>query len=90
MTGQLYHAGRHLITSRFANGWPTAPLALPVLAPGASLDLLTQLTGLTDPDDQHHARLLADELGHLPLALEQAGAFIEGAEYEPLSVDVNL
>ncbi|WP_406478579.1 FxSxx-COOH system tetratricopeptide repeat protein [Streptomyces sp. NBC_01615] len=76
LTGQLHHAGRHLITSRFAHGWPTAPLALPLLTPAASFDLLTQLTGLTDADNQHHARLLADDLGHLPLALEQAGAFI--------------
>ncbi|MFE2534210.1 tetratricopeptide repeat protein [Streptomyces sp. NPDC059371] len=76
LLGQLHHAGRHLITSRFANGWPSDPLALPLLTPTASLDLLTQLTGLTDPDNEHHARLLADDLGHLPLALEQAGAFI--------------
>ncbi|MFJ4621457.1 FxSxx-COOH system tetratricopeptide repeat protein [Streptomyces sp. NPDC088812] len=76
LLGQLHHVGRHLITSRFANGWPTTPLALPLLTPAASLALLTRLTGLTDPDNQHHARLLAEELGHLPLALEQAGAFI--------------
>ncbi|MFF1342053.1 FxSxx-COOH system tetratricopeptide repeat protein [Streptomyces sp. NPDC058290] len=76
LTGQLHHAGRHLITSRFAHGWPTTPLALPLLTSAASLDLLTRLTGLTDPEDQHHARLLAEELGHLPLALEQAGTFI--------------
>ncbi|MFF3504192.1 FxSxx-COOH system tetratricopeptide repeat protein [Streptomyces sp. NPDC003247] len=76
LLGQLRHVGRHLITSRFANGWPTTPLALPLLTPAASLDLLTRLTGLTDPGNQHHARLLAEELGHLPLALEQAGAFI--------------
>nr|WP_239134954.1 tetratricopeptide repeat protein [Streptomyces sp. SID12488] len=76
LIGQLHHAGRHLITSRFTDGWPSTPLALPLLTPDASLDLLTQLTRRTDADSQHHARLLADELGHLPLALEQAGAFI--------------
>ncbi|WP_405966096.1 tetratricopeptide repeat protein [Streptomyces sp. NBC_00015] len=76
LLGQLHHAGRHLITSRFAHNWPSDPLALPLLTPSASLDLLTQLTGLAGPDNQHHARLLADELGHLPLSLEQAGAFI--------------
>ncbi|MFE2534212.1 FxSxx-COOH system tetratricopeptide repeat protein [Streptomyces sp. NPDC059371] len=76
LLGQLHHAGRHLITSRFAHGWPIEPLALPLLTPEASLDLLTRLTALTDAENQHDARLLADELGYLPLALEQAGAFI--------------
>ncbi|MFF2130357.1 tetratricopeptide repeat protein, partial [Streptomyces olivochromogenes] len=76
LIGRLHHAGRHLITSRFANGWPSDPLALPLLTPAASLDLLTRLTGLSDPNSQYHARLLAEDLGHLPLALEQAGAFI--------------
>ncbi|MEE1759648.1 tetratricopeptide repeat protein [Streptomyces sp. SP18BB07] len=76
LLGQLHHTGRHLITSRFAHGWPSDPLALPLLTPSASLDLITQLTGLTDPANQRHASLLAEELGYLPLALEQAGAFI--------------
>ncbi|MEE1764212.1 FxSxx-COOH system tetratricopeptide repeat protein [Streptomyces sp. SP18BB07] len=76
LTGQLRHAGRHLITSRYTEDWPTEPLALPVLAEDASLELLTRFTGLTDPANQGQARLLAEELGHLPLALEQAGAFI--------------
>ncbi|MGW6732849.1 tetratricopeptide repeat protein [Streptomyces sp. NPDC055013] len=76
LLGQLHHAGRHLITSRFTDGWPSDPLALPLFTPEASLDLLTELTGLTDPDSRHHARQLADDLGHLPLALEQAGVFI--------------
>ncbi|MFJ7305206.1 FxSxx-COOH system tetratricopeptide repeat protein [Streptomyces sp. NPDC099088] len=76
LTGQLQHAGRHLITSRYTEGWPTEPLALPLLAEDASLELLTRITNLTDPANQCQARLLAEELGHLPLALEQAGAFI--------------
>lgn len=29
LLGQLHHAGRHLITSRFAHGWPTTPSPSP-------------------------------------------------------------
>ncbi|WP_329546769.1 FxSxx-COOH system tetratricopeptide repeat protein [Streptomyces sp. NBC_01356] len=76
LTGQLHNVGRHLITSRYAHGWNTTPLALPLLDEAASLELLTRLTGLTDQTDQQQAQLLAEELGHLPLALEQAGAFM--------------
>ncbi|AZM56296.1 hypothetical protein DMA15_29950 [Streptomyces sp. WAC 01529] len=85
LTGQLRHAGRHLITSRYAEGWAAESLALPVLADDASLELLTRFTGLTDPANQDQAGLLAEELGHLPLALEQAGAFIRQSKLQTVS-----
>ncbi|MCX5332560.1 FxSxx-COOH system tetratricopeptide repeat protein [Streptomyces sp. NBC_00140] len=72
-TGQLRAAGRHLITSRYKRGWVCDPIPLPVLDEEASLVLLSRLGGGGDEDE---ARALADDLGHLPLALEQAGAFI--------------
>ncbi|MDQ1047314.1 tetratricopeptide repeat protein [Streptomyces sp. V4I2] len=72
-TGQLRASGRHLITSRYKRGWVCDPIALPVLDEEASLTLLSRLGGA---DDEDEARALADDLGHLPLALEQAGAFI--------------
>ncbi|WP_327695776.1 FxSxx-COOH system tetratricopeptide repeat protein [Streptomyces sp. NBC_00459] len=73
-TGQLRSAGRHLITSRYQRGWVGDPIALPVLDDEASLELLSRLVG--DDEEEDEARALADDLGHLPLALEQAGAFI--------------
>ncbi|MFD3931479.1 tetratricopeptide repeat protein [Streptomyces sp. NPDC058614] len=79
LIGQLHNVGRHLITSRYAHGWNTTPLALPLLDEAASVELLTRLTGLTDEANQQQAQLLAEELGHLPLALEQAGAFMAQA-----------
>ncbi|MEV0119204.1 tetratricopeptide repeat protein, partial [Streptomyces sp. NPDC050844] len=77
VTGQLRDAGRQLITSRYKRGWLSKPIALPVLDAGASLDLLARLT---DGGDEGDARALAEDLGHLPLALEQAGAFIAQTE----------
>ena len=70
-TGQLRASGRYLITSRFKRGWGCDPIALNVLDDEASQALLLRLAEGLDG-----AGTLADELGHLPLALEQAGAFI--------------
>ncbi|MEV6306863.1 tetratricopeptide repeat protein [Actinoplanes sp. NPDC051861] len=49
------------------------PLPLELLDRGASVDLLLRLTGL---DDQDGAGRLAAELGDLPLALDQAAAYV--------------
>ncbi|WP_405991840.1 tetratricopeptide repeat protein [Streptomyces sp. NBC_00986] len=76
-TGQLRASGRHLITSRYKRGWVCEPISLRVLDQEASLALLLRLVGGGEEDE---ARALADELGHLPLALEQAGAFIAQRE----------
>ncbi|MFB6592665.1 FxSxx-COOH system tetratricopeptide repeat protein [Streptomyces diastaticus] len=73
-SGQLRSAGRHLVTSRYRRGWICTPIALRMLDEDASLTLLSRLAGGDDEADE--ARALAADLGHLPLALEQAGAFI--------------
>jgi Domain of unknown function (DUF4062)/Tetratricopeptide repeat len=66
--------GRVLITSRNAL-WPPGQLVeVPVLEAGAAAGFLTERTG--DPDRQA-AAALAGELGGLPLALEQVGAYIQ-------------
>jgi hypothetical protein len=65
--------GRVLITSQNQN-WPHGqPLQVPVLGTDAAADFLVRRTG--DPDRQAAADL-ARELDGLPLALEQAAAYI--------------
>ena len=65
--------GRVLITSQNPN-WPGQALEVPVLDPDVAAGFLVNRTG--DPDRQA-ARDLADELGGLPLALEQAAAYMQ-------------
>ena len=65
--------GRVLVTSRNP-AWPGQPLHVPMLDPDVATDFLVTRTG--DPDRQA-ARDLADELGGLPLALEQTAAYIQ-------------
>ena len=70
--GQMGHV---LITSRNANWRGTAtPLDVKVLERSQSVDFLLKRTGYTDRES---ADALADALGDLPLALEQAGAYME-------------
>ncbi|MEU6368308.1 tetratricopeptide repeat protein [Streptomyces sp. NPDC046931] len=73
--------GHHLATSRKATGWhaiaPTMPLGL--LDPAASADLLCGLAldgQPPTPEQWRHGEALAKDLGYLPLALEQAGAYL--------------
>ena len=65
--------GRVLITSQNPN-WPGQPLDVPMLDVEVAAGFLVNRTG--DPDRQA-ARDLADMLGGLPLALEQAAAYIQ-------------
>ncbi|MBL1117804.1 ATP-binding protein [Streptomyces sp. 110] len=72
-------SGDHLITSRLTYGWhdlAATPLHLDVLTPPAATRLLHQLAGPGPSSEAAAAQELADELGYLPLALEQAGAYI--------------
>ncbi|NAS27392.1 tetratricopeptide repeat protein [Herbidospora sp. NEAU-GS84] len=73
------HRGHVLITTRRALGWPAlgcAAIDLDVLSPQAAVTVLAGLIGPgASPEDDDVAGLAAD-LGCLPLALTQAGAFI--------------
>jgi tetratricopeptide (TPR) repeat protein len=77
LLGQL-HGGHVLLTTRRDTGWQriAAPVRLEVLAPGPAAALITANTGTADPGDTHVAGEIAEELGFLPLALDQASAYI--------------
>ena len=82
--GQMGHV---LITSRNANWRGTATLLdVKVLERKESVDFLLKRTGYTDMEA---AGALADALGNLPLALEQAGAYME-AKGRTLSDYLNM
>jgi tetratricopeptide (TPR) repeat protein len=77
--------GRHLITSRRATGWHRVgrPLPLAVLPRDAARDMLMRIVNPGDDSDQAVFERLAAELGCLPLALEQAAAYIEHTQITP-------
>jgi hypothetical protein len=66
--------GQVLITSQNPNWPPSQALDVPVLGTEVAAEFLVNRT--SDPD-LHAAAELAGELGGLPLALEQAGAYIQ-------------
>ncbi len=67
--------GHVLVTSRNP-GWRgvARPLSVPVLERAESVDFLLKRTGQSDEAAAHD---LAEALGDLPLAMEQAGAYME-------------
>ncbi|MFJ5227839.1 tetratricopeptide repeat protein [Streptomyces sp. NPDC088400] len=77
--------GRHIITSRRTTGWRRSaqPLPLDTLPSDAAVELLMRIIEPDGPDDERVLACLADELGHLPLALEQAAAYIESTAISP-------
>jgi tetratricopeptide (TPR) repeat protein len=77
--------GRYLITSRRATGWHNLAQAvhLDVLDPAEALDLLTRVLPPARRHDPDGAMDLCAELGFLPLAVEQAGAYISEAGITP-------
>jgi len=81
--------GRVLITTQNQHWPPGQALDVPVLDPEVAADFLVNRTG--DPD-RASARELAAELGGLPLALEQAAAYMQAtgttlARYLPMFRD---
>ncbi len=68
--------GGHVIISSRNQSWGGVARMLPVdiFTPAESIEFLRKRTGR---DDEEAAKALAEALGNLPLALEQAGAYIQ-------------
>ena len=77
LLGQLT-GGHILVTTRRDTGWDQIAdqIRLDVLDPGPAAELLTTRTGRHDDTDRQAAASIAAELGYLPLALDQAAAYI--------------
>ncbi|GAA1220645.1 FxSxx-COOH system tetratricopeptide repeat protein [Kitasatospora nipponensis] len=79
--------GRILITSRRASGWQdiAGPVRIDVPDPDEALATLTQVLTRSsgDPVDLTGAAELCAELGHLPLAVRQAGAYLAESRLSP-------
>jgi tetratricopeptide (TPR) repeat protein len=78
-------SGRYLITSRRASGWhgTATQVRLDVLDPAEAQDLLTAILIQDRPRETDGAAELCAELGFLPLAIEQAGAYLAQAGATP-------
>jgi tetratricopeptide (TPR) repeat protein len=79
--------GCFLITSRLAAPWryATTVIRLDILDKAESLDLLTRITTAAGSLDLDGAADLCAELGHLPLAIEQAAAYLVQTRITPRS-----
>ena len=77
LLGQL-RGGHVVLTTRRDADWQrlAAPVRLDVLDPGPAAQIITARTGHTSGQDQADAAAIAAELGFLPLALDQAAAYI--------------
>ncbi|MEW1836611.1 FxSxx-COOH system tetratricopeptide repeat protein [Nonomuraea angiospora] len=76
--------GHVLITTRRHLYWPqTQALALDVLDRDASVHLISMITSIGEGDQTTDLLAIAEELGHLPLALEQAAAYIRQSRIKP-------
>jgi hypothetical protein len=78
-------AGRYLLTSRRASGWhgTAVPVRLDVLDPAEAQALLSAILTPGREREADGAAELCKELGFLPLAIEQAGAYLAQAGATP-------
>ena len=84
LLGQL-RGGHIVLTTRRDVDWQriATPIRLDILDPGPAAQIITARTGHTSGQDQADAAAVAAELGFLPLALDQATAYMIQARIRP-------
>ncbi|MGW4967655.1 FxSxx-COOH system tetratricopeptide repeat protein [Nonomuraea sp. NPDC004186] len=84
LLGQL-HTGHILITTRRLVRWPAGiqTIRLEVLDASEAAELITATSERNRPEDRPAVDAIAAELGYLPLALEQVGAYIRESKISP-------
>ncbi|WP_055713795.1 tetratricopeptide repeat protein, partial [Streptomyces torulosus] len=77
--------GQILVTTRRDLAWPGGGMTvnLTTLPPDHAVTVLQELTGLRGEEATEALRELADELDGLPLALQQAGAYLAQTRIKP-------
>lgn len=77
--------GQIVVTTRRDLAWPGGGMtvSLTPLLPDHAVTVLQELTGLRDEEVTEALRELAEELGGLPLALQQAGAYLAQTRVKP-------
>ena len=77
--------GQYLITSRRVSGWhdTAVPIHLDVMNPAEAQALLAAIVSPARPQEADGAAELCAELDFLPLAIEQAGAYLAQAGVTP-------
>jgi hypothetical protein len=87
LLARIRRGGRFLITSRRTTGWRglATPILVDVLSQAESMTLLTGILNASPstPRDRDGADELCQQLGRLPLAIEQAAAFIVETDITP-------
>jgi tetratricopeptide (TPR) repeat protein len=81
----LLTSGHVLLTTRRDVDWQrvAVPVRLDVLDPGPAVQIITMRTGHSTSADEEAAAGIAAELGYLPLALDQAAAYIAQQRITP-------
>ena len=84
LLGQL-RGGHIVLTTRRDVNWQTiaTPIRLDILDPGPAAQIIIDRTGHATGQDQADAAAVAAELGFLPLALDQATAYMIQARIRP-------
>ncbi|MFG2343993.1 tetratricopeptide repeat protein [Streptomyces phaeochromogenes] len=85
LLGKLHGRGQIIITTRRDVRWPRRvdAIRLPVLSPEKAIQLISQVVGLDGDVDLAAISKVAEFLGFLPLALDQAAAYISQTQISP-------